>query len=115
LEDTTFLQVMDVSKELGPETPWHISRFFPHYEMTDRPPTPIDTLRQAREIGLEEGLHYVYVGNIPNDSGQNTFCPECGRLLIQRHGYRIAENIIIGGSCPTCGTSIAGFWEEGRP
>lgn len=104
-----------VSQELGPETPWHISRFFPHYEMTDRPPTPIDTLRQAREIGLEEGLHYVYVGNIPNDSGQNTFCPECGRLLIQRHSYRIAENIIREGCCPTCGTSIAGFWEEGRP
>ena len=104
-----------VSQELGPETPWHISRFFPHYEMIDRPPTPIDTLQQAREIGLEEGLHYVYVGNIPDDSGQNTYCPECGRLLIQRQSYRIAENITREGCCPTCGTSIAGVWAEGRP
>ena len=100
-----------VSQELGNDTPWHISRFFPNYRMTDRPPTPIDTLRKAREIGLEEGLYYVYAGNIPNDSGQNTYCPECGRLLIQRHDYSIAENIIKGGRCPTCGASIAGFWE----
>lgn len=103
-----------VSQELGPETPWHISRFFPDYKMTDRPPTTIESLQQAREIGLEEGLHYVYVGNISDDSGQNTYCPECGRLLVQRHGYRIAENIIREGCCPTCGTLIAGVWEKER-
>jgi pyruvate formate lyase activating enzyme len=104
-----------VAQELGVDTPWHISRFFPAYKMTNAPPTPLAALQRARQIGLEEGLHYVYVGNIPDDSDQNTYCPECGRLLIQRQGYRIAENKTREGCCPTCGTSIAGVWAEGRP
>ena len=73
-----------VAQVPGVNTPWHISRFFPAYKMTDVPPTPLATLQRARQIGLEEGLHYVYVGNIPDDRGQDTFCPECGRLLIRR-------------------------------
>ena len=101
-----------VAQELGVDTPWHISRFFPSYKMTDVPPTPLATLQQARQIGLEEGLHYVYVGNIPDDKSQDTFCPECGNLLIERQGYWIVENKIRNGRCPTCGTSIAGVWEN---
>jgi pyruvate formate lyase activating enzyme len=96
-----------VKQELGVDTPWHISRFFPHYKMKDVPLTPITTLRRAQEIGLEAGLHYVYLGNVSDES--NTFCPGCGRLLIRRLGFNVTENHIgPDGSCPDCGTSVAG-------
>ena len=104
-----------VAQELGVDTPWHISRFFPAYKMTDVPPTPLATLQRARQIGLEEGLNYVYVGNIPDDNGQNTYCPGCGRSLIGRKGYRIVTNDILAGRCPTCDTPIAGVVAEGQP
>lgn len=95
-----------VAQELGPETPWHISRFFPDYKMTDREPTPIETQQQAREIGQSEGLRYVYLGNVMD--GSDTACHECGQLLIRRIGDRIAENHVHGGRCPACGTPVAG-------
>jgi len=96
-----------VAEELGVETPWHISRFFPSYEMTAVPPTPVATLRRAREIGLEAGLRYVYVGNVPGEA--NTLCHGCGRLLIRRSGYWILEkNVRPDGSCPDCGAPVDG-------
>ncbi len=101
-----------VAQELGPETPWHLSRFFPSYKMTDRPPTPVETLRRAQEIGLEEGLRYVYLGNVAGES--NTTCHGCGQILIRRRGYWIAENHVWNGHCPTCGTPVAGVGMEGR-
>jgi pyruvate formate lyase activating enzyme len=98
-----------VAQQMGPATPWHISRFFPHYKMANIPPTPISTLERAQEIGHEEGLHFVYLGNVPGES--NTCCPNCNRLLIQRLGYRIGEYTIRNGKCPDCGTSIDGVWD----
>ena len=96
-----------VAQELGVETPWQISRFFPAYEMTDVPPTPVSTLQRAREIGLEAGLRYVYVGNVAGEA--NTRCHECGRLLIRRSGYWILEHHVQpDGRCPDCGTVVAG-------
>jgi len=96
-----------VAGELGPETPWHISRFYPGYQMTNRSPTPLTTLERAQEIGEEEGLRYIYVGNIPGEA--NTKCHDCGELLIRRSGYRILDNrIASGGVCPNCGTEVAG-------
>jgi pyruvate formate lyase activating enzyme len=100
-----------IALELGPDTPWHISRFFPVYKMTDRSPTSIRTLHRARDIGLEEGLHYVYLGNVAEES--NTTCHHCGRLLIRREGYWVVENHIRQGSCPACGTPVAGVWTIG--
>jgi pyruvate formate lyase activating enzyme len=93
-------------QELGPATPWHISRFFPTYKMTDRPATPVETLRRAQEIGREVGLHHVYLGNVPGES--NTTCYGCGRLLIRRRGYWVAENHVRDGRCPTCQAPVAG-------
>jgi len=96
-----------VSQELGPETPWHISRFYPGYRMTHVPPTPVETLQRAREIGAEEGLHYIFVGNVPGES--NTECHACGELLIRRSGYHILANRVGPGDvCPNCGTPVAG-------
>ncbi len=98
--------------ELGPDTPWHISRFFPAYKMTGLPPTPLETLRRAWEIGKEAGLHYVYVGNVMDADRESTFCPECGQLLIQRRGYDVREVWPERGVCPRCDHVIPGVWEQ---
>lgn len=94
---------------LGPETPWHISRFHPTYKLTDRPPTPSESIHQARQIGLDAGLRYVYSGNLPRDEGENTFCYNCGHLLIERMGYHISKNLIEDRKCPQCGATIDGL------
>jgi len=94
--------------QLNPDIPWHISRFFPTYRLTNLPPTPIETIHRAREIGLEEGLHYVYTGNIPGNKGENTYCHHCHNLLIGRYGYTIMEYNIKDGCCAHCGTKIPG-------
>ncbi len=101
-----------IATELGPETPWHISRFRPAYKMRDRSPTPLATLEEAQVIGDSAGLRYVYVGNVPGES--NTICHECGGTLVQRSGYRIVENLVHeGGTCPSCGTQVAGVGMTG--
>ncbi|MBN2699411.1 MAG: AmmeMemoRadiSam system radical SAM enzyme [Bacteroidales bacterium] len=98
-----------VAEELGRDVPWHISRFFPAYKMKEIPPTPAKTLFKAREIGLESGLRYVYIGNLAGTEEMNTKCPKCGLILIERSGYRNLRNIIVDGKCPECGTKIAGI------
>lgn len=95
-----------VAQELGVETPWHISRFFPSYLMTDVPPTPVSVLRRAAEIGQEEGLRYVYTGNVAGE--QDTLCHGCGRVLLSRSGYTILRNYLEDGRCPDCETPLAG-------
>ena len=98
-----------IRDELGPETPWHISRFHPTYLLTDRGPTPVETILMAREIGLKAGLRYVYVGNVPGEDGENTYCYHCGNLLIQRWGFSIRKNLVENGKCPSCHTTIDGI------
>uniref|UniRef100_A0A7C4RHF6 AmmeMemoRadiSam system radical SAM enzyme n=1 Tax=Desulfatirhabdium butyrativorans TaxID=340467 RepID=A0A7C4RHF6_9BACT len=93
--------------ELGSDVPWHISRFHPDYRMLDRSATPVSTLKEARRIGLAAGLHYVYTGNVPGDSGEHTYCPGCSALLIERMGFWIRKNRIANGKCPECNASIA--------
>jgi pyruvate formate lyase activating enzyme len=96
---------------LGPETPWHISRFHPTYKLMDRPPTPVETLIRAREIGIKAGLKYVYTGNVPGESGEKTFCDQCDRLLIDRWGFNVQNNRIKNGKCPQCGAAVDGVWD----
>jgi pyruvate formate lyase activating enzyme len=98
-----------MAESLGPDTPWHISRFHPTYKLTDRPSTPAESIHTARRIGLEAGLRYVYSGNLPGDEGENTFCYGCGLTLIERWGYRISKNVIAEGKCPQCGNTIRGI------
>jgi pyruvate formate lyase activating enzyme len=103
-----------VAQELGVETPWHISRFFPTYEMTDVPSTPVETLHRAREIGLEVGLRYVYVGNVPGKA--STACHACGKTLLRRSGFRVVENRVgPDGRCPDCGALVPGVGMAGVP
>ncbi len=94
--------------ELGPDVPWHISRFYPQYKMAGVPPTPAVTLERAWRIGREVGLRYVYVGNVPGHDTESTRCPGCGTVVIERYGYQTAVRALAGGKCVKCGTVIAG-------
>lgn len=94
---------------LGEETPWHLSRFYPTYKLNKIPSTSLETIHRAREIGLKAGLRYVYVGNVPGDEGENTYCYHCGRLLIRRYGYKIKESNLEEGRCKYCRVKIDGI------
>jgi len=90
-----------------PDIPWHLSRFHPDYEFTSTPATPIEVLHKARSLGEEEGLHYVYIGNVYGES-ESTQCPSCGKTLIQRDGFHVLDYKIQDSACPFCGSQIAG-------
>ena len=94
--------------ELDHQIPWHVSRFHPTYRLTDRPSTPVSTLHKARQIGIEAGLAYVYTGNVPGDDGENTFCHECGSLLIRRTGFSMLKQGLEQANCRKCGAELAG-------
>jgi pyruvate formate lyase activating enzyme len=96
-------------RTLGPETPWHISRFHPQFKMLDTPSTPIASLRRACAIGKEAGLHHVYSGNVPGDEGENTYCSNCHKLLIRRYGFRIIDYSLSGHQCSFCGQKLEGL------
>lgn len=99
-------------RSLGAEVPWHISRFHPRYRLHTIGSTPAETIAMAREIGREEGLKYLYAGNLPGDEGEKTFCAACGTLLIDREGYRINSiNLVEGGTCPNCTTKMEGIFQ----
>lgn len=93
------------------DNPLHFSRFFPMYKMRNLYPTPLDTLLQARETAIEEGIKYVYIGNTSDTRGEDTYCPHCSELLIKRDYHQVKINKIAGtGLCPKCGTEITGKW-----
>lgn len=97
-----------IADELGPETPWHISRFHPTYNLTDRSVTPVESLKSAYDIGVAAGLHYVYMGNVPGTGGEHTLCPSCGFKVIQRIGFQVRGNYVRDGKCMACGAEIYG-------
>lgn len=99
-----------IRDELGPDTPWHISRFYPQYKMLHKPYTPLETLQRAYFIGKEEGLYYIYIGNVPGNETENTFCPQCNTLLLERYGFSLLRNNLKEGACPNCGFSVSGVW-----
>ncbi len=102
-------------RSVGAEIPWHVTQFYPTYEMLDRPPTPVETLRRARRIGLDAGLRYVYEGNVPGEGGECTRCYACDALLIERYGHTVIANAINDGRCPRCRATIDGVGLDGRP
>jgi pyruvate formate lyase activating enzyme len=99
-------RLADFLVNISPEIPWHISRYFPAYKMTD-PPTPLKTLEKAYKIGKEAGLKFVYVGNVLTKDLENTSCPECGKTVIERTGYNVT-NHLKKDKCPDCGQIIPG-------
>lgn len=113
----------DSSEELGriasflanldPDIPWHVTGYYPTYKMSGAgapPPTSEETLRVARQIGQDHGLHHVYAGNRPGSGGEDTSCPHCGALLISRLGFAVSSLRLADGRCPDCGRAIAGIW-----
>jgi len=109
--DAELQAIADFIVAIDPSMPWHVTAFYPTYKLTDRPATPAKTLEKARKIGLSAGLRHVYEGNIPGAGGENTMCPSCQALLVQRFGFRIQENRLVHGRCPQCGERLAGIWE----
>jgi pyruvate formate lyase activating enzyme len=100
-------------REVSAEIPWHVTGFHPDYRMLDRDSTTSALLQKAADIGQEAGLNYVYAGNLPGRVGslENTYCPGCNHLLIERTGYRIlGYHLIEDGKCPECAREIAGVW-----
>jgi pyruvate formate lyase activating enzyme len=99
-----------IACELGDETPWHVQRFFPAYRMKGSLPTPVETLRLAREIGLAQGLRYVYANGIPEKGGQDTLCHNCGSILVERKGFDLLTLRIENAVCPHCAAQTPGRW-----
>ena len=113
----TDAELRDIARFLvsvSPDIPWHVTAFHPDYKMTDRDQTTATTLRRAAELGVGEGLRYVYAGNLPGRVGpfENTSCPSCRALLIERVGYTILRDVLTParGVCPSCGARIPGRW-----
>jgi len=100
-----------VKSELGQDVPLHFSRFYPQYLLKNLPPTPIKTLERAKAIADAEGLHYVYIGNVPGHPAESTYCPKCHRVLVKRVGYLVEGIHIRNGKCQYCGQEIAGLWK----
>jgi pyruvate formate lyase activating enzyme len=101
-------------EHMGPDVPVHFSRFHPIYRMKNLPPTPVAVLERARRIALDAGLHYVYIGNVPFHEGENTYCPRCGEMVIQRIGYRTDVVGLKDGACAHCGCEIPGVWTQAQ-
>jgi len=100
---------------VSPQIPWHVTAFHPDYKMTGPSPTTVQTLLRAAEIGQEAGLEYVYAGNLPGrvSEYENTYCPNCRALLIERDGYIILQyRLTAEGSCPDCGAAVPGIWTD---
>jgi len=105
-------EIAEFLVSVSPNIPWHVTAFHQDYKMTDPDPTPVKTLIRAAEIGLRAGLHFVYAGNIPGAVGkyENTYCPTCHDLLIERIGFHVKSNLLTNGKCPGCSSTIPGVW-----
>ncbi len=108
--ENSLKSIIKFIKSVDPAIPWHVTQFYPTYRLLDQPRTSVETLRKAREMGLNEGLKYVYEGNVPGEGGENTYCPNCGELLIERFGYQILQYRMKGERCFRCTTRLEGVW-----
>ncbi len=99
-----------IRKEVGPDIPLHFSRFHPMYLIKNLPPTPVSTLEKARNVAREEGLNYVYIGNVPGHMGEHTYCPRCQNLIIRRLGFDVEKIELENGKCRFCQNPIPGIW-----
>lgn len=97
-----------IACELGSDTPWHLSRYFPQLQFNKIEATPLATIEKAEKMGREAGLKFVYAGNIANSSSM--FCSVCGQELLRHQGYGLSKNCLVGGKCPDCGTRVPGYW-----
>jgi pyruvate formate lyase activating enzyme len=107
-------EIRDMSRwikaELGPDVPVHFTRFHPLYLLKNLPPTPVETLERCKAVADAEGLHYVYVGNVPGHPAENTYCPKCHKLVIERAGFTVTQMNLHKGKCQYCQNPIPGVW-----
>jgi pyruvate formate lyase activating enzyme len=101
-----------ITTNLGMDHPLHFLRFFPQYKLDRLGPTPVATLEQMREIARNQGIRYVYIGNVPGHRANHTWCPQCGCLVIKRQGYNISFPGLSGNRCKECKTEISGIWTK---
>jgi pyruvate formate lyase activating enzyme len=99
-----------IKTNLGTDVPLHFTQFHPEYLLKNLPITPVETLERAKAIADAEGLHYVYIGNVPGHPAQNTYCPQCRRMLVERVGFTASQMLIQKGGCPFCHHPIPGVW-----
>jgi len=99
-----------IVSEIGPDVPLHFARFYPLYQLSGLPRTPVSTLERAREKALEAGLHHVYIAKVTGHEAENTFCPECKEKVIKRVGFVIEEVHLDQGKCAFCSTQLPGLW-----
>ncbi|PKN53249.1 MAG: AmmeMemoRadiSam system radical SAM enzyme [Deltaproteobacteria bacterium HGW-Deltaproteobacteria-13] len=99
-----------IAGEVGPDVPVHFTRFHPDYQLRNLPPTPVATLERAYHMAMSKGIHYPYVGNVPDHPGNHTYCPNCKKIVIKRQGFFITEMNLAGGRCKFCKHKIAGVW-----
>jgi pyruvate formate lyase activating enzyme len=99
-----------IVETLGEDTPLHFSRFHPNYKLLNLPPTPVETLELAYQTAVQEGLHYVTIGNVPGHEHNSTFCPNCKRKIIHRVHFHVIKNNILDGRCKFCRYPITGIW-----
>lgn len=111
-DDSAMLDAMSrwIKENLGPDVPLHFSRFFPMYKLVSLNPTPVEALERARQIALNAGLRYVYIGNVGAHPAENTYCPACQKLVIGRRGFFISELNLVEGRCAFCKEKIDGVW-----
>ena len=95
-----------IRDNLGELTPWHVTRFYPSYHLQNLPPTPVSTIEHAYDIGKKAGLRFVYVGNIPGHTGENTVCYSCGKTVVERIGYETRVLGLEGSKCKFCGAEL---------
>lgn len=103
-----------IKSELGADTPWHVTRFFPHSKLSHLPATPISTLERFHQVGRDEGLRFVYLGNVPGHPLENTYCPACGKLVIRRANHLVTEFHLNKGKCEHCGAALPIVGEPAR-
>ena len=108
-DENQLKEIAGFIKSVDENIPWHVSAFYPAFKLPDVPPTPRELLRKARDIGTKAGLRYVYEGNIPGEGGENTYCYNCGEVLIKRYGFQIMDNKLTNGKCPKCKTKMDGI------
>ena len=109
--DEELRDIASFIKSVSPDIPWHISRYYPRYRYDHAPVTPVKTIERAREIGLSEGLHFVYSGNVMGHTGENTYCPNCNKLIIARTGFSVGQTAMRGRLCGYCNHTIPGRFE----
>ena len=107
----SFVVLRNGLKRISADVPLHFTQFHPEYLLKNLPITPVPTLERAKAIADAEGLHYVYIGNVPGHPAQNTYCPQCRKMLVERVGFTASQMLIRKDStCPFCRHSIPGIW-----